>query len=283
MKLGLALSGGGVKGAGHVGVIKALKENGIGVDAIGGTSIGSIVSALYAMDYTTDEMLKLFKYFAKYVMRVDPKYYWANVKSKNHVLGYGLVSSKNIEDAMEECANIKGIKNITDIKMPIAIPTVDIVSNKEYVFTNNEHNWDKEKYISDVTIGKAVRASSSYPGMFSPTIIKDYKFVDGGLLDNLPANEVRKLGVDKVLSVRFNSKNETDPKNAIEVVMKSVDLMFDQRTEKEMESSDYTITLDLSDVNVFNVKKIDYCYNQGYKTALENMDKIKKMLNENIL
>ena len=63
MKVGLALAGGGVKGASHIGVIKALQENGIEVDYVGGTSIGSIVASLFAMGYTTEEMLKLFKYF----------------------------------------------------------------------------------------------------------------------------------------------------------------------------------------------------------------------------
>ena len=61
MKVGLALAGGGVKGASHIGVIKALQENGIEVDYVGGTSIGSIVASLFAMGYTTEEMLKLFK------------------------------------------------------------------------------------------------------------------------------------------------------------------------------------------------------------------------------
>ena len=65
MKIGLALAGGGVRGAAHIGVIKALEENGIEVGYIGGTSIGSIVAAFYAMGYTTDEMYKLFKYFSK--------------------------------------------------------------------------------------------------------------------------------------------------------------------------------------------------------------------------
>ena len=64
MKLGLALAGGGVKGAAHIGVIKSLEENGIKVDAVAGTSIGSIVASLYAMGSTTEIMLEIFKYFA---------------------------------------------------------------------------------------------------------------------------------------------------------------------------------------------------------------------------
>ena len=73
MKIGLALAGGGVRGAAHIGAIKALEENGIKIDAVAGTSAGSIVAALYGMGYTTEEMIKLFNYFAKSVMAISPK------------------------------------------------------------------------------------------------------------------------------------------------------------------------------------------------------------------
>ena len=280
MKIGLALAGGGVKGASHIGVIKALQENDIEIGYIGGTSIGSIVASLYAMGYNTDEMLKLFRYFSKYIMKVDPKYYWTNVKNKKNFMGYGLISGENIEMAINECAALKGIKNMEDLKIPIVMPTVDIKNSQKYVFTNHQYDeiFKENIYIRDITVGKAVRASSSYPGMFAPTIYENHKFVDGGIIDNLPAQEVRKLGADKVLSIRFSSKNETDPKNVIEVALKSVDLLFEQRTESEIASSDYSITLDLAEASIFNIKKIDYCYNQGYIAAIENMSKIKSML-----
>lgn len=280
MKIGLALAGGGVKGASHIGVIKALQENDIEIGYIGGTSIGSIVASLYAMGYNTDEMLKLFRYFSKYIMKVDPKYYWTNVKNKKNFMGYGLISGENIEMAINECAALKGIKNMEDLKIPIVMPTVDIKNSQKYVFINHQYdeNFKENIYIRDITVGKAVRASSSYPGMFAPTIYENHKFVDGGIIDNLPAQEVRKLGADKVLSIRFSSKNETDPKNVIEVALKSVDLLFEQRTESEIASSDYSITLDLAEASIFNIKKIDYCYNQGYIAAIENMSKIKSML-----
>ena len=280
MKIGLALAGGGVKGASHIGVIKALQENDIEIGYIGGTSIGSIVASLYAMGYNTDEMLKLFRYFSKYIMKVDPKYYWTNVKNKKNFMGYGLISGENIEMAINECAALKGIKNMEDLKIPIVMPTVDIKNSQKYVFTNHQYdeNFKENIYIRDITVGKAVRASSSYPGMFAPTIYENHKFVDGGIIDNLPAQEVRKLGADKVLSIRFSSKNETDPKNVIEVALKSVDLLFEQRTEAEIASSDYSITLDLAEASIFNIKKIDYCYNPGYIAAIENMSKIKSML-----
>ena len=92
MKIGLALAGGGVKGAGHIGVIKALEENGIEVGYIGGTSIGSIVASLYAMGYTTDEMLKLFKYFSKDIMKVSGNDYKIYTGSYSLYVGFAISS-----------------------------------------------------------------------------------------------------------------------------------------------------------------------------------------------
>ena len=150
MKLGLALAGGGVKGAAHVGALKALEENGIKVDAVAGTSIGSIVSSLFAMGYSTDEMLKIFKYSAKEIMKTDPKHFAGNLKNSKRLLGYGLLSGENIEIALRECAREKGIKKIKDIKMPISIPTVDIVKGKKYVFTNAD--FTEDGYINEALI-----------------------------------------------------------------------------------------------------------------------------------
>jgi len=161
MKLGLALAGGGVRGAAHIGVIKALEENGIKVDAIAGTSVGSIVASLYAMGYTTDKMLEIFKYFAKEIMKTDARYFAGNLKTSKTLLGYGLLSGENIEIALKECSRAKGIRKLEDIKMPISIPTVDIVQNKKYVFTNA--TFEEEYYINNADIEKAIRASSSYP------------------------------------------------------------------------------------------------------------------------
>ncbi len=161
MKVGLALAGGGVKGAAHIGVIKALEENGIKIEEIAGTSIGSIVASLYAMGYSTDKMLEIFRYFSKEIMKTDAKYFADNIKSSKKLLGYGLFSGENIELAIKECAKEKNVENISQIKMPISIPTVDIVNSKKYVFTNG--NFEDEYYIKDAMISKAVRASSSYP------------------------------------------------------------------------------------------------------------------------
>ena len=83
--------------------------------------------------------------------------------------------------------------------MPLVIPTVDVKCSKEYIFTNHipKESQDKTRYITDISIGKAVRASSSFPGVFCPCDFKTHKFLDGGILDNIPVSEVRKQGVNK--------------------------------------------------------------------------------------
>lgn len=278
MKLGLALAGGGVKGAGHLGVIRALEENGIEVSAIAGTSIGSIVAALYAMGYSTEKTLEIFKYFAKEIMKTNTQYYMNNIKTIKRLLGYGLISGENLEEALKECAREKGVEKIEDIKMPISIPTVDIVESKKYVFTNAD--LEEDYYINDALIEKAVRASASYPGVFAPTQYLGHKFVDGGIFDNVPADEVRKLGVDKVLTIKFSAGPNIDPKNIYEVASKSIDLLFEARAQEAVRESDYVIDLELPEASVFSIKKIDYCYNIGYVTAIAHMKEIKEMLNK---
>lgn len=84
LKVGLALAGGGVRGAAHIGVIKALEENGIIIEAIGGTSSGSIVSALYAMGYSAEEMLSLFNYFAKGIVGAAHKFLFTSIKKNKN-------------------------------------------------------------------------------------------------------------------------------------------------------------------------------------------------------
>ena len=298
MKIGLALAGGGVKGAAHIGAIQALEENNIKISAVAGTSIGSIVAGLYAMGYTPEEMLKLFKYFAKSMLKTDPRYLVANIRYTKSLLGSGVISGQAIEDAVQECARLKNITNIQDILMPIAIPTVDIKTGKEYIFTNrkvdktqyvtklNENqteytaiiNQEEQYYMTDIEIGKAVRASCSYPGVFSPLEYKDYRFVDGGVLDNVPTEELKKLGVDQLITIKFPPKEVENPRNALDVLLRCMDIMFHEKDTRSAKCSDYILNLDLTSSSTFDIKKIDYCYEIGYQTTKQEIGKIKKKL-----
>ncbi len=277
MKIGLALAGGGVRGAAHIGAIKALEENGIKIDAVAGTSAGSIVAALYGMGYTTEEMIKLFNYFAKSVMAISPKYVFGNIKEVRGIKLGGITSSYNIESAIEESGKLKNIKNIKDIKLPISIPATDLISDREIIFTNSKE-LQGEEYIHDIEIGKAVRASSTFPIMYAPFEYKEFQFVDGGVFDNLPSAECKKLGVDKVISIRFKLKTPRKQKTIYNIGMQSLDLMTENLIRESVRISDYVIELDLRDAKPFSINKLEFCYKEGYMQTLDHITRLKKSL-----
>lgn len=156
MKLGLALSGGGIRGAVHIGVLKALEENDIKIDIIGGTSSGSLVAALYAMGYSPIHIYHLFKRYGKLITNIGTG------AILNGVGGYivnkkvnvsGINDGKIIEKLYNEFASKKSIYKMSDMKMPIVIPTIDITDGKEYVFTNIVPQTENyEKYITDAPV-----------------------------------------------------------------------------------------------------------------------------------
>ena len=129
MKLGVALAGGGIRGICHAGVLKALEDNHIKIDLIGGTSSGSLIGSLYAMGYSPYYIYRLFKQNAKKVVEANtsPLIYGRLLNSKTKIKG--LKNGKELEEIYNEMAKRKGIEKITDIQMPIVIPTVDMTKS----------------------------------------------------------------------------------------------------------------------------------------------------------
>ena len=276
MKLGLAMSGGGIKGAAHIGVIQALQEENIKVDIVGGTSIGSIVAALYAMEYTPKEMLKLFNYFSKLIFKNSAMYTDPRGKKLLSIQAGGLYSGENIAFAIEEAGKYKNIKKLQDLKIPIVIPAVDLRDSEKYVFTNMGKINDK--YLNKADISIAVRASSSYPAIFAPCIYNKHKFVDGGILDNIPVEEVKKIGADKVIAVRFKLNKTSRTIGLRSTLNKAIDIIFSKIEGEEVKKADYVIEIDTQDVNPFDFKQSNKCYKYGYLQAKKEIANIKKMI-----
>ena len=160
MKLGLALSGGGIRGIAHAGALKALEDNNIKIDVIGGTSSGALIGSLYALGYTPYYIYILFKRYAKEIAGINSMPIIngiGNYMMSKKVEITGLKTGRSLERTFNDLANRKGVKEIGEIKtMPIVIPAVDIKEAKEYIFTNSVPNVEnKEKYITDIRVGKA--------------------------------------------------------------------------------------------------------------------------------
>lgn len=286
MKLGIALSGGGIRGIAHVGVLKALEDNNIKIDIIGGTSCGSMIASLYAMGYSPQYIYILFKKYAKEIAKINTMPIIAGIQ--NHFFNKkkivtGLKNGENLEVLYDKLANKKGVKDIKQIPMKIVIPTVDITEAKEYVFTNNipqKNNEDNVKYIKDITVGRAVRASSSFPAVFSPCLMENHEFMDGGVLDNVPVLEVKKQGADKVIAVKFNADVIDERSNVMDIVMKTIDIMGNKISEESINKSDLVLNIFTDKVGLLDIEKLDKCYKYGYDCAIKNIDKIKKILQE---
>lgn len=283
MKLGIALSGGGIRGIAHAGVLKALKDNNIKIDIIGGTSSGSMVAALYAMEYSPEYIFTLFKKYSKDISGMNANPIISGIKkliSSKGKLNTGLKSGEVIEQIYNKIALKEGIRKISDIKMPLVIPAVDITESKEYIFTNYipENAEDKSQYITDITLGKAVRASSSFPAVFSPCTMGTHAFMDGGALDNIPVNEVKKQGAQKVIAVKFDADPIDKNSNLMDIVMKTIDIMGSKISEESLEMSDLVLNVYTDKVGLLDIEKLDSCYKYGYNCVIQNLDKIKKLL-----
>ena len=137
-KISLCLAGGGIKGVAHIGVLKVLEEENIEIEYIGGTSSGSIVSSLYAAGFSADEIYYIFKKYCK-------KIKYANLKNilkliygliiERKIIIDGLNSGKEIEKLINKESNKKGVYNISDIKKPLVIPSVNMNTGEVICFT----------------------------------------------------------------------------------------------------------------------------------------------------
>ena len=225
----------------------------------------------------------LFKRYAKNIVEINSSPIISGIGSfmmNKKVCIAGLKTGETLEKAYDSIALKKGIKKIKDItNMPLVIPSVDIKSSKEYIFTNNipKNYKDENKYITDISVGKAVRASSSFPAIFCPCDFKDYKFLDGGILDNIPVLEVKKQGADKVIAINFKADDVDESSNMMDIAMRTIDIMGNKISEKSLQESDFILTISTDKTGLLDVEKLDKCYQFGYQAVIENLHHIKEI------
>ena len=212
-KIGLALGGGGAKGAAEVGVLKVLEEAGVQVDYIVGTSIGSIVGGLYAAGYSASELETMFQTQEWLSLLTDRKASLNNepyttIDGVTYIFGFpvmdrnsqgiGVMSGGKIEQLIDSMASAKGCKNFEGLKIPFCCVTADIRNAKEVI-------------LSKGMLSRALRASMSIPGIFKPVEYNGLLLVDGGMLNNLPVDVCRQMGADIVIAVDLQ-QNEQKPR-----------------------------------------------------------------------
>ena len=294
MKLGLALSGGGAKGAAHIGVLKALEEENVNIAYISGASSGSIIASLYACGYTPNEIIYLFNMYCRYIADFDKliPFKVAGTAFTGKINVSGLAKGNKLEYILQNFCSKKGISDISDIKFPLAIPTVDINSGEVIYFLsksiNDIHNFSRDEFDDIPTykyngrLCSIVRASSSFPGVFEPKIIDRKVLVDGGVRVNTPASITRQMGADKVIAINLdvNKSYMNNSLNIVSVALKAFNIMSHEINKKELEKADIVISPEIPNkISLLDCSKTNYLVNAGYIATKKVINEIKELSN----
>ena len=284
MGIGLSVAGGGLKGVAHIGVIKALKELGIKIDAVSGTSTGSLIAAMFAAGINENEMVEIFKNNYKYLTTFEKG---SIAKSAGKFLIKrefdleGLIKGEKVENVVNEAVGKGRIEKIGDAKIPLAIATVDTISMKECIFLSKDFglkNTDKIDYIYDnIEVGKAVRASMSFPGIYTTFDYGKYNFIDGGTKDNLPVQVLKDIGIEHVISSSFNLDNYEKTGKIFDVIIRAVDIFSLKDVEKARELSDIAIIIETDDTSLLEISDMEAIVKAGYDETMKHKEELLKL------
>ncbi|MDR0547458.1 MAG: patatin-like phospholipase family protein [Dysgonamonadaceae bacterium] len=297
-KVGLVMSGGGAKGAVHIGIIKALEENGIPIDYVSGTSIGAIIGSLYASGYTADEMLSLFTskdfyYWQTGKVEENYQYYFhkdndpafirfhipllkdstqALKKSVEAILPNSLIDPIQMNQAFMRLyapATAACNGNFDRLMVPFLCVASDVYNKRPVIFRQGD-------------LGDAVRASMSFPLFFKPIVKDDVPLWDGGIYDNFPVRPTKQAWhPDVIIGVSLIDTHTKKPaeqslyKQLVNIVMQKTDYHIDKK-------DGLLLNFSLPDVGLLDFDKAQELYELGYKTTMERMDEIKKRINRRV-
>ncbi|MGG3466554.1 patatin-like phospholipase family protein [Neobacillus pocheonensis] len=197
-KIGLALGSGGARGFAHLGVIIALKEAGIPIHLIAGSSMGALVASFYGAGLDLERLYKLSTAFKR-------KYFLDFIVPK-----MGLISGKKVKEFIRLFTHGK---NIEDLTIPVGIVATDLLTGEKVVFKSGP-------------VAEAVRASISIPGIFVPEKYNGRILVDGGVSDRVPVSVAKEMGADIVIAVDVSRvKRNAEISSIYDVIMQSIDIM----------------------------------------------------------
>lgn len=235
-KIGIALGGGGSRGFAHIGVLKALEEEGIKVSLISGTSAGSIVGAFYADGKTPDEILELMKDLELYNF------------VKFRLPNKGFASLKKLEVLLEDALEANDFK---DLKVPLYVAVSNLSSGKA-------------EYLNEGDVSLAVQASSSIPILFSPVEIDGNTYVDGGLLNNVPVLPLKEH-CDKIIAVDVTPvRKAATIENTIDLAARIFEMSISMQNLKE--DCDLVISPEaLSEIPILDMSQNERIYRIAYE------------------
>jgi len=252
-KVGVALSGGATYGAAHVGVLQVLEENGIHAHLVAGTSAGALVGAAYCAGIPLSEIETLFR-----TMK------WPTL------LKLSIRNTLSIFDTqpMEEFLRRKiGDIEFKDLKIPFAAVACDIHTGAKVVLDTGP-------------VAPAIRASAAIPGLFSPVEINGRLLVDGGIVDNLPVDEVRAMGAGYVISsdVSHRGPHTKKPENLFEITLSMVYIMQTHAALPHEDASNCYIRPNVSQYSSWGFKDVPQVTEAGREAARQVIPQLRRQL-----
>lgn len=278
-KIGLVLSGGAARGLAHIGVLKALEEQGIKIDAIAGTSMGAVIGGLYASGYKIDELEKL-------ALGIDWQQALSDAPPRADIpfrrkqddrdflvkqqlsfrddgslgLPLGVIQGQNLTLLLESLlAHTSDTRDFDKLPIPFRAVATDIASGEKVVFRKGH-------------LPQVIRASMSIPAVFAPVELDGRLLVDGGMTDNIPVDVARAMGVDLAIVVDIGTPLRTRKQmtSVVDVLNQSITLMTRRNSEEQLATlhkDDILVQPPLASFGVTDFGKAREMIDAGYRAT----------------
>jgi len=273
-RIGLALSGGGALGLSEIGVLQWMEQNHIPVDRVAGTSMGSIIAAMYATGMAPEEVKK----FAENVdwedaLRSEPTYRQLGYRRKQDRRDYQIEAALGLKHGLKGpngfnsghgvgllldriAFPVSGIASFDDLPIPFRCVATDMLSGDRVV-------------LRDGSLAMAVRASMAIPGVFTPVEINGRVLADGGMVENIPVETVREMDADTViaidLSVPLGEQEQLETLTG--VLARALDVMLLQNERRSLALANAVVTVDTGNFSIDDYDRLQDLIHLGYMSA----------------
>ena len=282
-KIGLVLSGGGAKGFAHVGVLKLLEQAGIKIDYIGGTSMGAVVGGLYASGYNAAQLDSIVSatnfdnLLIDYVPRSSKSFYEKRndelyalvLPFNNFKIGVPQSLSKgmfNYNLFNKLTLHARHVRDFNQLPIPFLCIATDIEIGKQVVLDKG-------------VLAQALVASSALPSVFSPVILDGKLLVDGGVKNNYPIEEIRKLGADIIIGVDVQSglRDKDQLQDATKILFQITNLQMIEKMEGNAKNTDIYIKPDIKNIGAVSFEKAKEIILRGEEAAFTVYEDLNKL------
>lgn len=274
--VGLSFSGGGVQAWAEVAAYADLERQDIEIDAVAGTSMGSFLAAAVASGLSSAEIYEIIRETDQAIEESSlfgPQAFFSLFSLRQPL---GLVLMEKLAEVIRPVNELYGEFMLSDVPKPLAIPAVDIITNKMIIFSNQPEYFQKgykdaEFYDGDIPLIKACLASSAYPIILSPVEIDDYQLVDGGVLMNSPTALFSKEKIEYKIALRIPVLENAGPaKKRLEVALRAINIMVEDQEEITSASADLQYFLDVKLPGLFEFGDSEPIIQAGERYVKDN-------------